>query len=102
MKGVVLKMRKIAKVLFIISILIVLFVILSNLLIFVRILFFGMKVGSDDYPDSIWWGERELIGVAGVKTYYSVWGQVMLILAAITCLPCILYQVIYLIVTKKK
>ena len=99
-------MKKIFKtlslIIFIISILIISLIVISNLINAIRILFFGMTVGSNEYPNSIWWGKRELIGINGLKEYYSVWGDVILIFEALICMILLIYQIIYLKIIRKK
>jgi hypothetical protein len=98
-------MKKIVKVLsiiiLIISILIILAIVVSNLLNIIRIMFFGMTVGTNEYPDSIWWGETFLYGISGVKRFYSVWGEIVLIFEIPICIVCIIYQIVYFKIIRK-
>ena len=99
-------MKKLFKILsliiFIISILITSIIIISNLINAIRILFFGMTVGSSKYPNSIWWEKRELIGISGLKEYYSVWGEVILIFEVPIGIILLIYQIIYLKIIRKR
>lgn len=99
-------MKKVIKILSIIilimSILIVSIIVASNLLTIIRIMFFGMTVGSNEFPDSIWWGKTMLFGVNGIKTYYSVFGELVLVLEIPISIVCIIYQIIYFKIIRKK
>lgn len=98
-------MKKIVKVLSIIilimSILIISIIVVSNLLTIIRIMFFGMTVGSNEFPDSIWWGRTVLYGISGMKTYYSVWGELVLAVEIPISIVCIIYQIIYFKIIRK-
>lgn len=94
--------KKLSLIIFIISILIISLIVISNLINAIRILFFGMAIGSNEYPNSIWWGSRELIGINGLKEYYSVWGEVILIFEAPICIISLIYQIIYLKIIRKR
>ena len=99
--GMIEEMKKFLKVLFIITIIIISIIIISNLLNTFMILFFGRTVGNSNYPDSIWWGEKYLSGISGLKTYYSVLGETILIFEVPIIIVCLIYQVIYLKIIKK-
>ena len=96
------EMKNFFKVLFIITIIIISIIIISNLLNTFIILFFGRTVGNSSYPDSIWWGEKYLSGISGLKTYYSVLGEIIVIFEIPILIVCLIYQIIYLKVIKKK
>ena len=99
-------MKRVLKVLsgviLVISILLILTIVLYNLTIIVKILFFGLTVGSNEYPDSIWWGERVLYGISGIKTYFSVCGEVVIMIEIPIIAFCIIYQLIYFKIIRKK
>lgn len=99
-------MKKILKILSIVilimSILIVSLIVIHNVVTIIRIMFFGLTVGSNEYPDSIWWGKTVLSGVDGIKRYYSVWGEIVKIIEIPTSIVCIIYQIIYFKVIRKK
>lgn len=99
-------MKKVLKVLsiivLVISILVVSIILFANLFIIIRILFFGMTVGSNEYPDSIWFGERLLYGFSGLKTYYHVWGELVYMFEIPISIFCILYQIVYFKIIRKK
>ena len=59
-------------------------------------------VGSNEYPNTIWWGKIELIGINGLKQYYSVFGEVILIFEAPICMILLIYQIIYLKIIRKR
>ena len=94
-------MKKFFKALFIITIIVISIIIILNLLNTFMILFFGKTVGNNEYPDSIWWGERHLSGISGLKTYYSVFGEVILIFELPVIIACLIYQIIYFKILKK-
>ena len=98
-------MKKIVKVLSviisIISILIVSIIVAFNLLTIIRIMFFGITVGSE-FPNTIWWERTVLSGVSGIKLYYSVWGELVWIFEIPISIVCIIYQIIYLKIIRKK
>lgn len=99
-------MKKIVKVLSIIilimSILMISIIVVSNLLTIIRIMFFGMTVGSNEFPDTIWYRKTVLYGVSGIKTYYSVWGELVLVFEIPISIICIIYQIIYFKIIRKK
>ena len=95
-------MKKFFKVLFIITIIVISIIIILNVLNIFMILFFGKTVGNNRYPDSIWWGEKYLTGISGLKTYYSVLGEKILIFEVPILIVCLIYQIIYLKILKKK
>lgn len=98
-------MKKVLKVLsiilLIISILLFSIIVVANLVTIIRILFFGMTVGSD-YPDTIWWERTTLRGLAGIKTYYHVWGELVYMFEIPMSIVCILYQIVYFKIIRKK
>ena len=97
-------MRKIlklmAKIILIISIIVIVLLLLVNVVNIIRIMFFGMEVGSD-YPDTIWWGKQTLQGLAGIKTYYYTWRDLVYIEIPIS-IACVLYQIVYFKIIRKK
>lgn len=99
-------MKKIVKILSIIilimSTLIISIIVLFNLLTIIRIMFFGMTVGSNEFPDTIWWGKTVLYGLSGIKTYYKVWGELVLKVEIPISIVCIIYQIIYFKIIGKK
>ncbi len=98
-------MKKLLKIvsisILIISICISILIILSNIIPIVRILFFGITVGGE-YPDTIWWEKTTLKGIEGIKTYYSVWGTLVYIYEIPIIIICIIYQIVYFKIIKKK
>lgn len=99
-------MKKIIKVLsiiiLIISIFLVFTIVVSNLIIIIRIMFFGLTVGSSEYPDSIWWKEMILHGTNGIITYYSVCSELVFIIEIPIIILCIIYQFVYFKIIRKK
>jgi hypothetical protein len=99
-------MKKLLKglcvIVLIISIFIISAIVVANLLHIIRILFFGITVGTNEAPNSIWWEETFLYGISGVKRFYSVWGAVVLIFEIPISIVCIIYQIIYFKILKKK
>ncbi len=89
----------ISKALLILSLLILTLFIISNLIIIIRIMFFGMQVGNE-YPDSIWWGKVTLKGLSGIKTYYQT--IKIYIYEIPISIICLIYQIIYYKIIKKK
>lgn len=65
--------------LFILSVLLLSFIIISDLYLIIRILFFGMSFGNNQYPDSIWFTETFLKGIDGLKQFYLVIGSTILV-----------------------
>ena len=98
-------MKKVLKflsiILLIISILLFSIIVVVNFVTIIRILFFGMTVGSD-YPDTIWWGRTTLQGIDGIKTYYHVWGELVYMFEIPISIFCILYQIVYFRIIRKK
>ena len=98
-------MKKIVKILsviiLIISILIVSTMLIFNLITIARIMFFGMTVGSD-YIDTIWWQKTELHGWTGIVRYYSVWSELVMWVEVPITIICIIYQIIYFKILRKK
>jgi hypothetical protein len=94
-------MKKIVKVssiiILIISILIALLIVTFNLLTIIRIMFFGMKFGS-----AMSSGELFLYGISGVKSYYYFLRSLVLIFEIPICIVCIIYQVVYFKIIRKK
>ena len=90
------------KFILIITILLLLIIITFNLVIIIRIMFFGWTVGSNEAPDTIWWGKVMLKGINGIKTYYSVWKEIVLIFEIPISIICIIYQIIYFKVLNRK
>lgn len=95
-------LKGISVVILVISILLILTIVINNAIIIIRIMFFGLTVGSNEYPDSIWWGERVLYGISGIKTYFSVWGAVIIMIEIPIIAFCIIYQLIYFKIIRKK
>ena len=98
-------MKKVLKILsiviLIISILIITAILMINLITIIKIMFFGMTVGGD-YPDSIWWGRTTLKGLSGIKTYYHVWGELVYMFEVPISIICIIYQIIYYKIIRKR
>ena len=98
-------MKKILKVLSVlilaVSVLVVSIFVISNLVLIIKIMFFGMTVGGD-YPNTIWWTRKTLLGLDGIKTYYSVWGRLVYMFELPISIICIIYQVIYFKVIRKR
>ena len=90
----------VSKIVLIICILALIILILANLIPIVRILFFGMNVGSD-YPDTIWWEKMTLKGFNGVKMFYKAWGDLVLMMELPIAIICIVYIIVYFKVIKK-
>lgn len=94
-------MKKFLKILcyflFILSILLLSFIVISNLYLVVRILFFGMTFGNTQYPDSIWFTETFLKGIDGLKQFYSVIGSTILVIE----LPFVLISLFNIIMFNK-
>ena len=88
-------LKGISGVILVISILLILTIVINNAIIIIRIMFFGLTVGSNEYPDSIWWGERVLYGISGIKTYFSVLGEAIIMIEIPIIAFCIIYQLIY-------
>ena len=86
----------ISKVVLVISIVALAVVVLANLIPIIRILFFGMTVGSDS-PESIWWEKKTLHGFEGISLFYKVWGDLVLMFE----LPIAALSIIYLIFYNK-
>lgn len=84
-----------SKILLIISILIMMIILISNLFIVIKIIFFGMDVGSSDYPDTIWWKRMHLKGIDGIITYYKAWDSLVFSIELPILVICVLYQIIY-------
>lgn len=99
-------MKKVVKVLsiiiLIISILLVSLIVIHNIVTIIRIMFFGITVGGGEYPDSIWWRRTELLGISGIKKYYSVWDEVVMLLEIPVVIVCMIYQIIYFKIIRKK
>lgn len=98
-------MKKSTKILsviiLIISILIVSIILIFNIVTIIRIMFFGITVGSD-LPDTIWWQKTELYGWTGIVRYYSVWSELVLGVEVPITIICIIYQIIYFKILRKK
>ena len=94
-------LKIITKILLIITIILLALIIIKNLYIIIRILFFGMTVGSNQYPDSIWLGEVFLKGIEGIKKYYSRLGELILYTEIPITIISIIYQIIYFKTIKK-
>lgn len=94
-------LRILSKIILIISILLVSAIILYNLVTIIRIMFFGITVGGGEYPDSIWWGRTALLGIDGIKKYYSVFGEVVILVELPISIVCIIYQIIYFKIIRK-
>ena len=96
-------MKKVLKILCIIILVISTFIVsimvIFNLSIIIRIMFFGMTVGSDE--NTIWWGRTTLQGLAGIKSYYHVWGELVYIFEIPISVVSILYQIIYFKIIRK-
>ncbi len=73
-----------------------------NIVIVVRILFFGMEVGSMGYPDSLFLEAKTLQGLDGLNTYYKSIGEMGYLFELPIILVCILYQALYYKVLDKK
>lgn len=99
-------MKKIIKglsiLILIISILLVLTIVIYNLIIIIKIMFFGITVGSNEYPNTIWFNETILYGLSGIRTFYSVWSEVVLMIEFPISIFCIIYQLIYFKIIRKK
>ena len=95
-------LKSLSKVILIISIIIVFIIVFLNLLTIIRIVFWGITVGNDEYPDTIWWGKTTLKGLSGLKTYYNVWRQLAYMFEIPISVACIIYQVIYFKIIRKK
>ena len=64
-------------------------------------MFFGITVGSN-LPDTIWFQQTELYGWKGIIKYYSVWSELVLGFEVPITVVCIMYQIIYLKILRKK
>lgn len=99
-------MKKVFKVLsiiiLIISILLVSIIVVSNIVTIIRIMFFGITVGGGEYPDSIWWGRTQLLGISGIKKYYSAGGEIAMLIEIPIVIVCIIYHIIYFKIIRKK
>ena len=83
------------------SFIIVLIILIINLIIIIKILFFGMTVGSA-IPDTIW-NEREILkGLSGIKKYYYVWRDLVYIFEIPISIICVIYQIIYFKIIRKR
>ena len=94
-------LRILSRILLIISFLVVAIIIVINLITIIRIMFFGMTVGSNEYPDTIWWGKTILHGLSGIKAYYHVFGELVYMYEIPISVVCIMYQVIYFKIIRK-
>ena len=66
-------LKILCKIILVISNFIISIMVIFNLSTIIRIMFYGLTVGSDDCPDTIWWGRTTLQGLAEIKSYYHVW-----------------------------
>lgn len=87
--------KKLSTILLVISIILLSCLLLLNLYLLIRIGFFGLKVGSNEYPDSIWWGEVYLHGLSGIKHYYSTFGSILFWTEFPVAIISVVYQFIY-------
>lgn len=95
-------LKVLSGIILITSILIVSIIVVSNLLTSIRIMFFGVTVGSNEFPDSIWWEKTVLYGISGIKRFYSVWAELVLVLEIPISIVCIIYQIIYFKIIRKR
>ena len=93
--------RGLSIIILIISILLVATIVIFNLIIVSRIMFFVLALGSE-YPDTIWWGKKVLYGISGIKTFYSVFGKAIIIISIPISIFCIIYQFIYFKIIRNK
>ena len=90
------------KIILIITILILTFVIVSNLITLFRILFIGISVGNPNYPETIWYQGQVLKGFSGIKTYYTTLKELFIYIELPIAILCIIYQIIYNKIIRKK
>ena len=93
-------LNKISSILLVISIILIAFIIFINIFTIIRIMFFGIVVGNNKYPNSIWWGEVTLKGIDGVKMFYS--RSLFKIIDLPIIIISIIYQILYFKIIKVK
>lgn len=95
-------LRIISKILLFISILILAIVLVSNLVIVIRLLFFGIRVGYEGVPNSLWYNETILKGFRGIRVFYYTLREAFILFELLPFIISVIYQILYFKIIKRK